>query len=317
MDWFDALTDDTPTYTPFTVAPFSLVDARKGPWKARKKWWLAKGIRGELGRDTALLPGTSTIGPATVYGVSAGSGERGEYTTSVFDPVLCEVLYNWFCPPGGHVLDPFAGGAVRGVVASVTGRTYTGVDLSQRQVVSNRNLATSLDTPGVRWEVGDSSEVQSLVDGPFDFLFSCPPYWNLEKYSDDPRDLSTLTYEGFLDKYREIISASAALLNDDAFACFVVGDVRERGSNGAYVGFVADTIKAFQEAGLPLYNDILYVYPDGSLPMRAGRSLRATRKISKTHQNVLVFLKGDARRAAARMGVTLPIRPGITGEEAP
>lgn len=302
MDWFDVLTDDTPSYTPFEVAPFSLLDARRGPWKNRKKWWLTKGIRGGLGRDKALLPGTSVIGPSTVYGVSAGSGERGEYTTSVFDPVLCEVLYNWFCPSGGHVLDPFAGGVTRGAVASFMERQYTGVDLSGEQVTANRNQASEMGFGGARWEVGDSLEIGSLVKGPFDFIFSCPPYWNLETYSDDPRDLSTLTYQGFIDKYREIIKASSALLNDDAFACFVVGDVRKRDPNGAYVGFVADTIKAFQEANLPLYNDILYVYPDGSLPLRAGRSLRSTRKVSKNHQNVLVFLKGNAKKAAAKMG---------------
>jgi hypothetical protein len=30
--------------------------------------------------------------------------------TSIFDPVLCEIAYRWFCPQGGTVLDPFAGG---------------------------------------------------------------------------------------------------------------------------------------------------------------------------------------------------------------
>ncbi|MGB3315839.1 MAG: DNA methyltransferase, partial [Albidovulum sp.] len=38
--------------------------------------------------------------------------------TSIFDPVLCEIAYRWFCPQGGTVLDPFAGGSVRGIVAS-------------------------------------------------------------------------------------------------------------------------------------------------------------------------------------------------------
>jgi len=31
--------------------------------------------------------------------------------TSIFDPVLCEIAYRWFCPQGGTVLDPFAGGS--------------------------------------------------------------------------------------------------------------------------------------------------------------------------------------------------------------
>src|SRR5688572_4612648 len=49
--------------------------------------------------------------------------------TSIFDPVLCELIYRWFVPPGGLVLDPFAGGSVRGIVAAMLGRRYVGVEL--------------------------------------------------------------------------------------------------------------------------------------------------------------------------------------------
>jgi DNA modification methylase len=47
---------------------------------------------------------------------------------------LCEIAYRWFCPPGGTVLDPFAGGSVRGIVAAKLGRRYFGVDLRAEQV---------------------------------------------------------------------------------------------------------------------------------------------------------------------------------------
>ena len=55
------------------------------------------------------------------YGVEVVGGPESDepYSgTSVFDPVLCEVAYRWFSPPGGHVLDPFAGGSVRGILAA-------------------------------------------------------------------------------------------------------------------------------------------------------------------------------------------------------
>src|SRR6185312_2502284 len=58
--------------------------------------------------------------------------------TSIFDPVLCEIAYRWFCPPGGLVLDPFAGGSVRGIVAAKLGRRYLGVDLRPEQIEANR-----------------------------------------------------------------------------------------------------------------------------------------------------------------------------------
>ena len=58
--------------------------------------------------------------------------------TSIFDPVLCELAYRWFSPPQGIVLDPFAGGSVRGIVASHLGRKYTGIDLRSEQIIANR-----------------------------------------------------------------------------------------------------------------------------------------------------------------------------------
>src|SRR5690242_12336191 len=61
--------------------------------------------------------------------------------TSIFDPVLCELAYRWFCPPDGLILDPFAGGSVRGIVASKLGRRYIGIDLSARQIEANRTQA--------------------------------------------------------------------------------------------------------------------------------------------------------------------------------
>ena len=57
--------------------------------------------------------------------------------TSVFDPVLTELCYAWFTCEGDTVLDPFAGGSVRGVVASIMGRRYTGVELRAEQVEAN------------------------------------------------------------------------------------------------------------------------------------------------------------------------------------
>src|SRR5262249_25656604 len=76
---------------------------------------------------------------------------------SIFDPVLCELVYRWFCPLGGTVLDPFAGGSVRGIVASKLGRPYVGVDLRPEQIAANREQAARIcDHPQPVWHVGDS-----------------------------------------------------------------------------------------------------------------------------------------------------------------
>jgi DNA modification methylase len=212
--------------------------------------------------------------------------------TSIFDPVLCEIVYRWFCPTGGKVLDPFAGGSVRGIVAEYLGRNYTGIDLSGRQLEANRVQADSIGVLPV-WIEGDSRNVATLAPGEYDLVFSCPPYADLEIYSDDERDISTMEYGDFLEAYREIISESISMLKDNRFACFVVGDVRDK--NGFYRCFVSDTIQAFIDAGMMLYNEAILVTAVGSLPIRIGKQFQGYRKLGKTHQNVLVFYKGDPK----------------------
>lgn len=225
--------------------------------------------------------------------------------TSVFDPVLCELSYRWFCPTGGTVIDPFAGGSVRGIVASKLGRRYVGHELRAEQVKANRAQAETIcenDPMPPVWVIGDSRQIhKTCSDVRADMLMTCPPYADLEVYSEDPADISTLDYADFRGAYSEIIQKACALLVPDSFAVCVVGEVRDKG--GAYLDFVGDTVQAFRDAGLIYYNEAILVTAVGSLPIRAGKQFSASRKLGKTHQNVLVFVKGDGKRAAQRCGV--------------
>ena len=48
----------------------------------------------------------------------------------------------------------------------------------------------------------------------------------------------------------------------------------------------------------------------GSLPIRVGKQFESGRKLGKTHQNVLVFVKGDPRKATQACG---PVEIGDLG----
>lgn len=211
--------------------------------------------------------------------------------TSVFDPVLCEVVYNWYCTTGGIVFDPFAGGATRGVVAELLGRPYIGIDLSEQQVDANQINADRLGVCPA-WYCDDSRNADQYIDdGAADLVFTCPPYHNLEKYSTHPLDLSNMNYKDFSAAYREIIDISCRKLKQGRFAVFVVGDIRD--SKGAYRDFIGLTKQAFFDAGLYLYNEAVLLEPYGTAPLRAGLMFRSMRKTAKVHQNVLVFYKGE------------------------
>ena len=505
----------------FGFPPFSVLDARSGEWQDRKRAWASVGIKGEVGRSENL-------------GRYSETTSLGEKDTSIFDPTLCECAYRWFCPEGGQVVDPFAGGSVRGIVAGMLGRRYWGCDLRQEQIDANNAQADEIIgaasgvvvekhgvvsvvrddlTPGgtkeralMRWlptmagetfvyasssqgyaqlalaracraigkkavvfvaareipsvvtaeaercgaeihaerpgylsvvqarakryaddhgavllpfgldcagfidalsevvretcpppaecwsvagsgtlqramqkawpttefhavQVGSDADVgvaekivsplryeQDATDLPpypsvsnydakvwqyaknrpgaliwnvagpnvadipsvdsvrpvwvcgdsmatldaapdADFIFSCPPYGDLEKYSDDPADLSAMEWHTFKAAYGRIILRSVKALKPDRFACFVVGDFRD--NRGFYRDFVSGTIAAFRDCGAELYNEAILVTSVGSASMRVTKQFDAGRKFCKTHQNVLVFCKGDWRKAAA------------------
>jgi 16S rRNA G966 N2-methylase RsmD len=280
----------------FVVPPVSILDRRSGEWQARRRRWLSLGIKSEEGRAEELTFNRNLV---EKYGKSLS-------TTSIFDPVFCEIAYRWFSLAGDRVLDPFSGGSVRGVVSSILGRPYVGVDLRDEQVDANlEQLEICKADCQPRWLLGDSLKLPEVLadnddGGEFDLIFSCPPYADLEKYSDDSRDISNMSYEDFTRIHNEVIALAASMLRPNRFAVWVISEVRDR-RTGIYRGLVADTVTAFKAAGLGFYNDLITLDPMGSAPVRAEGIFRASRKAARVHQNFLVFIKGDPREASARL----------------
>lgn len=217
--------------------------------------------------------------------------------TSIFDPVLCELLYSWFSKPGDQIIDPFAGGSVRGIVAAALGRKYWGCDLSAAQIGANRSQVGILPPgcPTPEWTVGDALvQVPNAPDA--DAVIACPPYFDLEVYSEDPDDLSQMTWDEFRGAYNAIIGACAERLRDDRFAFFVTGDIRDP-KTGMYRDLPGLTAQCFKRAGMPLYNQMILVTAVGSLSIRTERQFTVSRKLGMTHQVVQVFCKGDPVKA--------------------
>ena len=277
----------------FIEPPFSIIDTRQANWQERKRTWKQLGIRPEIVNNN----NTKTF---NISDWAAEKADKDMPAISIFDPALCEVIYKWFVPDGGSILDPFAGGAVRGIVANFMGYHYTGIDIRQEQIDDNRSQALDIlpvnNQP--QWYVGDSDKLlgkwvadcEDMLEGEgyYDFVFSCPPYADLEKYSDLEGDISNMNYTDFLSAYRSIIAKACFLLKPGGMAAFVVGEVRDK--KGNFYGLVPDTVKAFRDAGMAFYNEIIMVTPTGTAAIRAGGMMK-NKKIVRTHQNILVFIK--------------------------
>lgn len=278
----------------FLIPPFSVLDRRQGLWQDRKRRWLATGIQSEVGRgDDLTYQGTTTF----MTDLFANRGGA----TSIFDPVICEVVYRWFTRPGARILDPFCGGSVRGMTASTLHRRYTGIDLREEQVAANQ-AQLPLCNPAFlpRWLVGDATALEECLgwaDAGYDLVFSCPPYADLEVYSDHPRDISNWSYPEFLSGHEQAIVDACDYLKPDRYAAWVIGDVRNP-KTGGYRGLHHRTVEAFEKAGLSVINEAVILSPLGSIPVRAGAPFEANRKLANAHQHLLIFVKGDPRAAA-------------------
>ena len=301
----------------FVVPPFSIFDSRQGYWQDRKKMWRERiGDMGET-RTAKLVQSlemrykdlyTRTMKHRKELGINFKEylekyvpedvREREDKKVlsqgvSLFDPVLSEICCRWFTPfEGAKMFDPFAGDTQKGLVFGMCGYEFTGVELRQEQVDINNNVIADRDLP-VRYICDDGQNVAKYFEPESqDMLFSCPPYYNLEVYSDLENDASNQgSYEDFLSIIRNAYTSALGCLKENRFAVIVVGDVRNK-ANGEYYDFVSDVKRIFREAGAHLYNEIILVEMSSSAALRAAKSMES-RKVCKTHQNVLVFYKGD------------------------
>src|SRR5581483_11078377 len=209
----------------FVVPPFSVLDAKQGYWTKRKQVWHAEGVSG--GHNQQLND-------------SQPDSDNFE-DTSAFDPVLAECVYRWFAPRGGRVLDPFAGEAIKGLVAAKLGYKYTGIEEREGQVNANREQAKTMAL-SARWIHADSTELSAKLEGndDFDLIFTSPPYVDLEIYSGDGRNASAVkAYKQFLAMYEDIFSQAVARLKDNRFVVVKIGDVRDE--KGFYRNLAGDS----------------------------------------------------------------------------
>lgn len=300
----------------FVVPPFSILDTRKGYWQARKKLW--RDIIGDMGesRNDTLITSPEIKYKDLYLKTRKHREELGitfkEYLdkyvsdevkereaskvlsagVSLLDPVMAEIVCKWFGTQGCNTFDCFAGDSVFGYVSAYLGNDFIGIELRPEQAEINNERVEGMTA---RYINDDGQNVANhLQPESQDLLFSCPPYFDLEVYSDLPNDASNQgSYEDFIGILRNAFSAALGCLKNDRFAVIVVGDVRNK-KTGCYYDFCGDIKRIFRENGAELYNEIILVETGASTALRAGRYMES-RKVAKMHQNILVFYKGNTK----------------------
>lgn len=309
--------DHASLFDKFVIPPFSILDTRQGYWQDRKKQWKAIiGDNGETRQDTNMK--STELKYKTIYerskvrrielGISfaeylerfVSEAEKAKAEkqvlasgVSLLDPVLAEIVCRWFGYKGCNTFDPFAGDSVFGFVSAYLGNKFIGIELRPEQVDINNSRVKGMPA---RYINDDGQNVaQHIEPESMDLLFSCPPYFDLEHYSDLPNDASNApTYEAFLQILENAFARALSCLRENRFAVIVVGDVRNK-KTGFYYDFVGDIKRIFKEHGAGLYNELVLIESGASTALRAGKNMEM-RKIVKNHQNVLVFYKGEQKK---------------------
>ena len=282
----------------------------KGDWLRLKTEWNERLENAGKGAGIAN-PGFATRegcwqgenGFSNVVNAKKVLSDDGEITTttkshngnaSVLDPVACEVIARFFMPKNGRrVYNPFGGGVQFGFVSGGCGYEYVASEIRQNQCDANNKLCGEFES--VKWIRSDSSTYNP--DGMFDLVFTCPPYYRVEKYVDydgapPPGEINSLdTYEKFRDVLFAGYKKAIEHLNDNCFFVVMTGDSRDK--SGGYHCHESETELFLKESGLSIYNKIVYLECEFTRLAQAKKTLNY-RKFPKREQKIIVAFKGDS-----------------------
>lgn len=250
--------------------------------------------QGSSGMSNVVLSKQSVDGDEII----TDKGKDLNGNASVLDPAVCEIIVRMFMPTNGvRIYNPFGGGVQMGFVAGGCGYEYLSSEIRQNQCDANNALCQ--DFVNVKWIQSDSSKFVPKNPHGFDLVFSCPPYYKVEKYIDydgksPDGELNSLdTYEKFRDLLFEGYKKAISVMNDNTFFVVMTGD--SRNNKGGYYGSDAEHELFFKEQGLHIYNKIIYLESEFTRRATAKKTLNS-RKYPKCEQRIYVFYKGDTSK---------------------
>lgn len=284
----------------FGVAPFSILNTVDKDWQQRKQRWNKLiNDKGDARAGALKAKNDKTDSEVDLKIQNLNNG------VSILDAVLAELMIKWFTEEKHKTFDPFAGDTVFGFVSGWLKRPFEGIELRPEQAEFNQ-IQCNRESLDCKYICDTSENMDNYIENESkDFIFSCPPYADLEVYSDLEEDLSTMSHEDFFKVYKKVLQNTYSKLKNDRFAVIVTSEVRDK-KTGEYIRLVPNTINIMVEAGYMFYNDLILVNSCGTLPLRTGKMMNAGRKVGRRHQNILVFYKGDPKQIKNNFSELIP-----------
>jgi DNA modification methylase len=225
------------------------------------------------------------------YFDGAGPLTKFTATTSYFNAFLARCVYRSYSKLGDTIFDPFSS-IVRPYVAAIEGRKYIGCEVRKDECdKANSILSADLSCAGSKVLNIDCRQYEH--NGPkVDAIFTCPPYWSHERYSDLSGDMSNIEkYGEFLNEMGKVAALCHSIIKADGYVALVTSDFRDytqgRKLIERLVQFSADMVRVFEGVGFILYDKVVIAKPLGSAPARV--KLWNNRKTVRIHEDLLIF----------------------------
>jgi hypothetical protein len=213
-----------------------------------------------------------------------------------------------FTKPGDVVLDPFLGSGTTLIECRRQGRNGIGIELTESIAHGARKRIEAESNPYDTWQrviPGDSTDDTVLAQvrrvleeydrTQVQLLIMHPPYHDIIRFSDDPRDLCNApTLKDFLDSFGRVVRGTYGLLQRNRILVVVIGD---KYSDREWIPLGFYTMETVKSAGYSL-KSIVVKNMEGNRAKRNLENLWRQRAFKGNyyifkHEYVFFFQKTD------------------------
>lgn len=227
--------------------------------------------------------------------------ETSELRLYSWNPNHCAFLIDYYTRPGWTVVDPFVGRGSTAIAALMLKRNFIGFDIMPEIVEHNRQILTDcLDVPEITWDIRneDGIQLKSLLGSgeKVDAVIADPPYYEkAEVYSENPKDLCTLSRSDYLESLAVLFANLRQAVKPSKIgphkaihpAIFKVGSYR-RGKLGL-VDMAIDFQAVAEKCGWVLW-DKSFISLNSALQSLTFQRNYASGYVTKNYETILVFV---------------------------
>jgi DNA modification methylase len=233
------------------------------------------------------------------------SGSHLAWYWGNFIPQIPRQLILRYTKKGDWVLDPFAGSGTTIIESLRLGRKCLGVELNEDTVRKARGMIGNA-REGTEWYLisGDSTsmdfkkllEERKIQD--VSLIILHPPYHDIIKFSNDPRDLSAAkSLKEFILGFSKVLSNVRPVLRKERYLAVVAGD---KYSKGEWIPIGFKLMEETAKHGFKLVSIVVKNYEDtrakrGQLELWRYRALLGGFYVFK-HEYIFIFKKSGADR---------------------